>query len=61
MTAFTHLSPDQAHAILEMRLNRLTGLEQERLLEEYEEIIKTIADLMEILEVPERLMQIIRR
>jgi len=56
---FYYLSPDQAHAILEMRLNRLTGLEQERLLEEYEEIIKTIADLMEILEVPERLMQII--
>ena len=33
---FYYLSPEQAHAILEMRLNRLTGLEQERLLEEYE-------------------------
>ncbi len=55
-----HLSPDQAQAILDMRLNRLTGLEQDRLLEEYTEIIDTIADLLEILASPERLMTIIR-
>ena len=54
------LSPEQAQAILEMRLNRLTGLEQEKLLEEYKEIVDAITELMEILNSPERLMQIIR-
>jgi DNA gyrase subunit A len=54
------LSPEQAQAILEMRLNRLTGLEQDRLLEEYKEIIDTISELLEILSSPERLMQIIQ-
>lgn len=55
-----YLSPEQAQAILEMRLNRLTGLEQERLLEEYEEIIDTIAELMDVLENPQTLMAMIR-
>jgi len=54
------LSPEQAQAILEMRLNRLSGLEQEKLLEEYREIIDNIADLMEILMLPERLMGLIK-
>ncbi len=54
------LSLEQAQAILEMRLNRLTGLEQERLLEEYREIIDTIAELMEILSNPEKLLELIR-
>jgi len=54
------LSPEQAQAILEMRLNRLTGLEQEKLLEEYKEIIDTIAELLEILSNPATLMQLIR-
>ncbi|MBL4682210.1 MAG: DNA gyrase subunit A [Pseudomonadales bacterium] len=54
------LSPDQAQAILEMRLNRLTGLEQERLLTEYSEIIETIGALLEILNSPEHLMDIIK-
>lgn len=54
------LSPEQAQAILEMRLNRLTGLEQERLLEEYGEIIDNIAELLEILGNPDRLLEIIR-
>ncbi|MFT4719871.1 MAG: DNA gyrase subunit A [Candidatus Azotimanducaceae bacterium] len=54
------LSPEQAHSILEMRLNRLTGLEQDRLLNEYAEIVGTIADLLVILASPERLMDIIR-
>ena len=55
-----HLSPEQAQAILEMRLNRLTGLEQERLLQEYEEIIDDIAKLMDVLQNPETLMRTIR-
>ncbi|MFT5014331.1 MAG: DNA gyrase subunit A, partial [Dinoroseobacter sp.] len=54
------LSPEQAQAILEMRLNRLTGLEQNRLLEEYQDIIETISGLLEILANPSRLMEIIR-
>ncbi len=54
------LSPEQAQAILEMRLNRLTGLEQEKLLDEYREIIEDIAALLEILANPVRLMEIIR-
>ena len=55
-----HLSPEQAQAILDMRLNRLTGLEQEKLVDEYREIIDTIAELLEILGSNERLMEIIR-
>ena len=54
------LSEEQAQAILEMRLNRLTGLEQEKLIDEYREIIDTIAELLEILSNPTRLMEIIR-
>ncbi len=54
------LSPDQAQAILEMRLNRLTGLEQDKLLDEYKEVIDTISELLEILRDPERMRQIIR-
>jgi DNA gyrase subunit A len=54
------LSPEQAQAILEMRLNRLTGLEQGRLLEEYKEIIGNISELLEILASQSRLMEIIR-
>lgn len=54
------LSPEQAQAILEMRLNRLTGLEQDRLIDEYAEIIKTIAELLLILDNTERLMEIIQ-
>jgi DNA gyrase subunit A len=55
-----YLSPEQAQAILEMRLNRLTGLEQDRLIDEYAEIIKTIAELLLILDNTERLMEIIQ-
>ena len=56
-----YLSPEQAQAILEMRLNRLTGLEQERLLEEYEELIDNIAELIDVLQNPETLMAMIRK
>ena len=54
------LSEVQAKEILEMRLNRLTGLEQDKLTEEYKELLAEIRDLIEILEVPERLLNVIR-
>ena len=54
------LSEIQAQQILEMRLNRLTGLEQEKLTDEYKALLITIADLIEILESPARLLQVIR-
>ncbi len=55
-----HLSPAQAQAILEMRLHRLTGLEHEKLIAEYKELLEKIAALMLILADSERLMQVIR-
>src|SRR5690554_6908122 len=55
-----HLSPEQAQAILDLRLHRLTGLETEKLQNEYREIIERIAELLEILRNPERLLQVIR-
>ncbi|MFV8817095.1 DNA gyrase subunit A [Haliea sp. E17] len=55
-----HLSPAQAQAILELRLHRLTGLEHEKLLNEYEEKLREIADYLEILSDPERLKAVIR-
>ncbi|MGE8288615.1 MAG: DNA gyrase C-terminal beta-propeller domain-containing protein, partial [Stenotrophomonas sp.] len=54
------LSEVQATQILEMRLHRLTGLEQDRLTEEYRQLLVVIAGLIEILEDPERLRQVIR-
>jgi len=54
------LSPLQAQEILNMRLHRLTGLEQEKLTKEYEEILGTVRDLLEILSDPTRLMTVIR-
>jgi len=54
------LSEIQAKAIVEMRLRQLTGLEQDKLRAEYDEIIKTIADLKDILDNKERRMQIIK-
>ncbi|HAK53485.1 MAG TPA: DNA gyrase subunit A [Gammaproteobacteria bacterium] len=55
-----NLTEDQAQAILDMRLNSLTSMQQDRLLEEYAEIIDTIAELIDILENTEHLMQIVR-
>jgi len=55
-----HLSPSQAQAILDMRLHRLTGLEQDKIIAEYEELLALIAELLEILSSTERLMEIIR-
>jgi len=55
-----YLSPEQAQAILELRLHRLTGLEHEKLLAEYQEILTQIGELIRILTNPERLMEVIR-
>ena len=54
------LSPEQAQAILELRLHRLTGLEQEKIHKEYQEIIDAILSLLEILKNPDRLLEVIR-
>lgn len=54
------LSPAQAQAILDLRLHRLTGMEHDKLLAEYEERLKQIADYLEILDQPERLMAVIK-
>ncbi|MET1260500.1 DNA gyrase subunit A [Flagellimonas sp. DF-77] len=54
------LSELQAKAIVEMRLRQLTGLEQDKLREEYDELLKTIEDLKDILDKKERRMQIIK-
>ncbi len=54
------LSEKQARAIVEMRLRQLTGLEQEKLRSEYEEMVKLIADLKDILAKKERRMAIIK-
>ncbi|MDO7173669.1 DNA gyrase subunit A [Mariniflexile sp. AS56] len=54
------LSEIQARAIVEMRLRQLTGLEQDKLRSEYDEIMKTIIDLKDILEKKDRRMQIIK-
>src|SRR6478735_727732 len=54
------LSEVQAKEILDMRLNRLTGLEQEKLTEEYKQLLDTIAGLIRILENPDVLMDVIR-
>ena len=54
-----YLSPDQAQAILDLRLHRLTGLEHEKLLAEYQEILTQIGELIRILTNPVRLMEVI--
>ncbi|MDR1854007.1 MAG: DNA gyrase subunit A [Azoarcus sp.] len=53
------LSDAQAQAILELRLQRLTGLEQDKIVSEYREVIDLIADLLDILARPERITVII--
>ena len=54
------LSEIQAKAIVEMRLRQLTGLEQDKLRSEFEELMKTIADLKDILDKKDRRMEIIK-
>jgi DNA gyrase subunit A len=55
-----HLSEVQAQAILDMRLHRLTGLEQDKIIAEYKELLDGIRDLTDILARPERLTQVVR-
>ncbi|WPC06756.1 DNA gyrase subunit A [Pseudomonas benzenivorans] len=55
-----YLSPEQAQAILDLRLHRLTGLEHEKLLAEYQEILTQIGELIRILTDAVRLMEVIR-
>jgi DNA gyrase subunit A len=54
------LSEIQAQAILDMRLHRLTGLEQDKIVAEYQELLALIVDLSDILARPERLAQVVR-
>ncbi len=54
------LTEVQAQAILDLRLHRLTGLEQDKILNEYSEIIDRIKELLDILSSPEKLMEVIR-
>lgn len=57
---FYQLTETQAQQILEMRLHRLTGLEQDKLTEEYKLLLETIRGLIEILEDPNVLLEVIR-
>ena len=54
------LSEVQAQAILDLRLHRLTGLEQEKIVQDYQTVLENIANLLEILARPERLTQVMR-
>ncbi|MBM2830638.1 MAG: gyrase subunit [Gammaproteobacteria bacterium] len=54
------LSETQTQAILELKLQRLTGLEQDKVITEYDELLTAIQDLLDILSRPDRLMQVIR-
>jgi DNA gyrase subunit A len=54
------LSEAQAQAILDMRLHRLTGLEQDKIIAEFKELLEAIRDLGDILARPERLTQVVR-
>jgi DNA gyrase subunit A len=54
-----HLSDDQAQAIIDLQLRRLTGLEQDKIRDEYREVIEIIRDLLDILAKPARIVKII--
>ncbi len=55
-----HLTVTQAQAILDLKLHRLTGLEQDKIIDEYKGTLARIKDLLDILSSPERLMTIVR-
>lgn len=55
-----YLSPQQAQAILDLRLHRLTGLEQDKIHDEYISLLELIEELLEILANPDRLKQVIK-
>ena len=57
---YYYLSEAQAQAILDLRLHRLTGLEHEKILDEYKQLLIQISELLYILASPERLMEVIR-
>ncbi|SEL10711.1 DNA gyrase subunit A [Colwellia chukchiensis] len=54
------LTPPQAQAILDLRLHKLTGLEHEKILNEYKDLLELIGELLHILATPSRLMEVIR-
>ena len=54
------LSPEQAQAILDLRLQKLTGMEQDKLVKDYQALLEQIRELGAILADPDRLMQVIR-
>ncbi|QLB12538.1 DNA gyrase subunit A [Bisgaardia hudsonensis] len=54
-----YLSDEQARAILDLRLQRLTGLEHEKIVSEYQDILLNIAELLHILNSPERLKEVL--
>lgn len=56
-----HLSPAQAQAILDLRLHRLTGLEIDKIHEEYQKIVAFIVELIEIISNPDALHDVIRK
>ncbi|MCF4009650.1 DNA gyrase subunit A [Rheinheimera sp. UJ63] len=56
---FYFLTEQQAQAILDLRLQKLTGLEHEKILAEYKDLLELIAELLHILASPERLMEVI--
>jgi len=55
-----HLSDVQAQAILDLKLHRLTGLEQDKIVNEFQQILDIIKELIKILSNPERLLEVIR-
>ncbi|WP_026374970.1 DNA topoisomerase (ATP-hydrolyzing) subunit A [Aestuariibacter salexigens] len=55
-----YLTEQQAQAILDLRLHKLTGLEHDKILDEYKQLLDIIAELLHILGSPERLMEVIR-
>ena len=57
---FYQLSEEQAQAILELRLHRLTGLEKDKIFNEYQDLLQKIVELLRILRDADRLMEVIR-
>jgi DNA gyrase subunit A len=58
-TGLYRLSDSQAQEILQMRLQRLTGLEQDKIVNEYKEVMSEISDLLDLLAKPERVTSVI--
>ena len=56
-----YFSEQQAQAILDLRLNRLTGLEQDKIVTDYSDILKRIVNLLEIMSNPDKLMKVIQK